>query len=347
MTLLRLILSPFYPILYLIIVIRHLIYDKFNTLSYKSKVRTISIGNLKAGGTGKSPFTDLLINKFKKNHNLALLSRGYGRVSKGYVLATPETNSFEIGDEPKMLQLNNLDITVAVCEKRAVGINKLTKHNPSIDLILLDDAMQHRAVTPSVSIMLTEYDKPYFNDYLFPIGMLRDIRSRAKSADIIIVTKSPNQLTIGKMDEFVNKVKKIDSNKVYFSAINSLPPKPIFDDNNKVLEKNTNVVILTGIASADKFIETISKEYNIVKENRFKDHYNFKQKDIDSVVRFAKQNDARIIMTAKDKVKIMEIDTLTDEQKEIMYCQDISYKILEYRGKNLNSLIKEIESIGL
>ena len=342
MTLLKLIFIPFYPILYLIIHIRHFLYSKFKSMSYVPTVHTISIGNLKIGGTGKSPFTNLLIKELKSNHNIALLSRGYGRNSKGFVLATRDISSSDIGDEPRMLQLNNPDITVAVCEKRAVGIKRLISNDPLIDMILLDDAMQHRAVTPSVSIMLTEYDHPYFSDRMFPFGMLRDIRSRAKTADVIVVTKSPNQLSVKMMDDFVGNMKDIDSSKVYFSTVNNISPRQIFCDGE--LELKSNVVIMTGIASPNKFIENISKDYNIIKKYIFKDHYNFKQKDIEAVIKFAEQNNANIIVTAKDKVKIEEIDILSIHQREMLYYQDISYKIMEYRGKNLNSLIKEISS---
>ncbi len=337
----RFFLFPLSIIYFCIIKIRHILYDYDVLKSCGTTTKTISVGNLKMGGTGKTPFINMLVNSLADN-NIALLSRGYGRTTKGFVLATNSSATKDIGDEPKMLSLYNPTLKIAVCENRVEGVKMLSDKFNDLDIILLDDAMQHRAIKPTISIMLTEYDNPYYNDYLFPVGWLRDLRSSKKRADIIVVTKSPKQITLDKMDSFVSKIKASENQRVFFTTTVVNPPCTIYDNEPQVLPKSSPVVVVSAIASCSKFVSKLSQDYKVVKVLDFKDHHRFTQKDINLAYKIAKKHGAVIVFTAKDRVKIEEIETLSAEQRQILYVQDISFKILDYRGANINTLIFEL-----
>lgn len=342
MLFLRLLLFPFYPVIFIVILLRNKLYDYKIISSYIPTIKCVSIGNLKVGGTGKTPFTNMLIAELKKSHKIALLSRGYGRKSSGYVFALPNSTSKDIGDESKMMTLYHPDISVAVCESRELGITSLSVDVSGLDMILLDDAMQHRSIAPQVNIMLTEYSNPYYKDSLFPVGLLRDIRRSAKRADIVIVTKSPDQLSVEQMDKYVKRIRHKEKQKIFFSTVDSLLPVPISNIDAEPLALGSDVVILSAIASPTKFINNISKKYNVIKTFKFKDHHNFSEKEVNRVVDFADEIGAKVVMTPKDSVKIDEMTSLQASKRDIMFVQDISFRILEYRGGNLNTLIKEL-----
>ena len=160
--------------------------------SYLPKIKTIAIGNLSTGGTGKTPFVEMLIRELSDKHKIAVLSRGYGRNSKGFKWVEVNSNAFEVGDEALQVKTNFPEITVAVCEKRADGIKIIERDKGDINLILLDDAFQHRYVTAQLYILLSSYNKPFYGDYILPMGNLREWRNASKRADFIVITKCKN-----------------------------------------------------------------------------------------------------------------------------------------------------------
>ncbi len=201
-------LFPFAILYDLITQIRNYFYDREYFKSVKPSIFTVSVGNITVGGTGKTPHIEYLIRHFlKKNENvenykLATLSRGYGRKTKGFVLANNQTTASEIGDEPMQFyqkfvagnKLENKKVNITVCEKRVLGVEKILELFPATKTILLDDAFQHRAIKPHFSILLSDYNRPFYEDFLLPMGRIRENRKGAKRANVVLVSKSPLDL---------------------------------------------------------------------------------------------------------------------------------------------------------
>ena len=324
-------------------------------------VFTISVGNITVGGTGKTPHIEYLIryfldkNKSTENYKLATLSRGYGRKIKGFILANEEITAAEIGDEPMQFyqkfvlnnkldnkldnklnkQENNEKVNVVVCEKRVFGIQKIIKLFPQTKTILLDDAFQHRAVKPHFSILLSDYNCPFYEDFLLPMGRIRENRKGAKRANVVLVSKCPLDLSEEKKQFICQKINYYTKAPVFFTSFEY--DKPINLLNNQVLNLNLNLNlnteqnysfgILTGIANYkpfQKYIETKFADFGKPEaQKHFADHYNYAQKDIDFLkeVNNKKSNFDKLIWftTEKDAVKLRPlIQSFTkEEQKRI------------------------------
>ncbi len=331
--------------------VRHKLFDWKILKSQSFDVPTIVIGNLKVGGTGKTPMADMLISELKGNHRVALLSRGYGRKTKGFILASNKSTGVEIGDEAMMLYCKHPDITVAVCEKRSVGIKRIMELNPSINLIILDDAFQHRYVTATMSILLTEYDRPYYSDYLLPYGRLRDIRSQARRASIIVVTKSPENATPKDLRGMVTNINPLDYQSIFFSKMVQGELQPLFDRGYEETIKqplsSDNVVLVSGIANPKHLITHIEKRYNIISTHIFRDHYNYKQSDITKLLNIAIENNAYIITTDKDAAKIIALDVPASE-KYRFYSTPVKVEFIDISNNEnkalfINNINKQID----
>ena len=171
---------------------RNTLYDLNLLKSYSPEVATISIGNINVGGTGKTPMVEYLLRELSQHYNIAILSRGYGRKSKGYIEVNKESKPIEVGDEPLLLKSKFENCKVAVCENRVYGVKQILAKRPDINLIVLDDAFQHRRIKPFIQLLLTSYQLPYFHDLPFPAGRLREFGFTAKRADALVVTKCPH-----------------------------------------------------------------------------------------------------------------------------------------------------------
>lgn len=260
----------------------------------------IAVGNLSTGGTGKTPMIEYLIRQ-NSEKKLAVLSRGYGRKTKGYLEVFSNSKAVEVGDEPLQFKLKFREsVIVAVCEKRVEGIKRLLAEY-DLDLILLDDAYQHRHVKASKYILLTSYDQPYYEDHLLPAGNLRESRSGADRADSIVITKCPADLTEVRKEQIRLKINPKKHQQVYFSTI-TYSRTVIGWNNTMLLEdlKNKGVTVITGIAKPDYFIDFL-QNHMIVDHLRFPDHHNFTEKDLE----LFKEKEL-IITTEKDFVRLKE-----------------------------------------
>ncbi|MDD3567256.1 MAG: tetraacyldisaccharide 4'-kinase, partial [Bacteroidales bacterium] len=218
MQIIRIILSPLALLYGTAIYLRNFLFD-VNVLKSKSFNRAvICIGNLTVGGTGKTPHTEYLINLLKDDLNVATLSRGYKRKTKGFLMASSSSTASDIGDEPMQIRTKFSGITVAVDEQRVRGIETLLQQKPSTDVILLDDAFQHRYVRPGFSILLTDYNNLIYKDYFLPTGTLRDSFSQRKRANVVIVTKCPRDLSDGEQQKIIGKLKLQSHQQVYFTS---------------------------------------------------------------------------------------------------------------------------------
>ncbi len=276
---------PLYPVSLLygaIVSLRNLLFDLEILRQYKSSLPTISVGNLTAGGTGKSPHIEYLIRLIGPSSGVATLSRGYKRSSKGFVLATTESTTSEVGDEPRQFKQKFPSATVAVDEKRRRGMIRLEKECEGIKLVLLDDAFQHRAVKPGINILLTDYFNPYFDDFLIPSGLLREPKKGARRADIIIVTKTPKVLSPFIRQSFNEKIKPLPHQKLFFSYIkyaSFVAMNPVMDDRKPGKKINT-IMLVVGIANTYPIEDYLRQQCYELVILKYPDHHSFSPKDI-------------------------------------------------------------------
>jgi tetraacyldisaccharide 4'-kinase len=308
---LRALLYPF-AILYDVITrVRNYLYDTGRRGSVKFDANVIAVGNLAVGGTGKTPQVEYLIRLLKEQYKVATLSRGYGRKTKGFLLADESSSATTIGDEPfQYYQKFGHEITVAVGEERAIAIPSILLERPETQVILLDDAYQHRAVRPSFSILLSDYSKPFYKDYVLPAGRLREARKGAERADVIIITKCPEALLEEELQNIKNKVNYY-SNKdvaIFFTGIKYGEPINIFD--KSLSAKDKKMVLFTGLANPESLINYIEKTYVLSEHIEYPDHYFYKTKDIESILSTFNalngKNDHILLTTEKDMVKLLD-----------------------------------------
>ena len=307
----RNILLPFSLVYSRIIRGRNRLYDKQILRSASFDFPLLCVGNLVLGGTGKTPMVEYLVKILQENYKVATLSRGYKRKTKGFFIADEKTNAVDIGDEPMQIHQKFPKITVSVAEERVMGIPQLLLEKPEIQVVILDDAFQHREVKAGFNILLTDYHHLYADDYLLPAGNLRDSRISSKRAQVIVVTKCDPDLNEEGKNNIINKLKALPEQKVYFAKISYKNPYHLFSKKEFDLGKNAKVLLVTGIADP-KRIEALLKDtvldYEIM---RFKDHYNFHSDDIKEIInRFSKiDNSQKIILTTeKDAVRLFQFE---------------------------------------
>lgn len=275
---LRWLLLPFSWLYGLIIAIRNWCYDAGIFKSTGFDIPVISIGNLDVGGAGKSPMTEYLVRLFKSERKLATLSRGYGRKTTGFIKSVITSTVTEIGDEPAQFKQKFPDITVAVCEDRVAGIDQLkTDHN----LIILDDAYQHRAVKPGLSILLFDFNRVFEPRFMLPAGNLREPFSGRKRAGVIVVSKCPADLTIEHQNTIAARVKPFSHQQLFFTAISYTALRDM-DGNASLLtiDKDTIVFLITGIANAGPLLNHVKMQGKRVVHHNYPDHHQFSLKNI-------------------------------------------------------------------
>jgi tetraacyldisaccharide 4'-kinase len=283
---------------------------------------TICVGNLRVGGTGKTPFVEYLAKFLSQNHQIAILSRGYGRKTKGYINAKEiETLSSEIvGDEPMMYATHFPNVEVAVCEKRKIGIEKLLQKNPKLEVVVLDDAFQHLSVNYTLRILLTEYERPFFKDFPLPAGNLREFKSAAKYADIIVVTKCPENLSQEEKELFLRKLKPREGQQVYFVGIQYKQKAESRMQNAKgnspfCLLPSASCLLVTGIANPAPLVRYLEAQYETVHKLHFPDHHEFTKKDMEKIIRLKEQlggENCTLLTTEKDAVRLQAFENMPE-----------------------------------
>lgn len=309
---LRLLLFPFSLIYGLVVIMRNWLYDTGAFKSHEFTIPIISVGNLEVGGAGKSPMTEYLIRLFKNDYKLATLSRGYGRNAKGYLTATataPDSyrDATQVGDEPAQFKHKFPDITVAVCEKRVDGIRQLL---PDHNLILLDDAYQHRAVKPGFSILLFDYrnvNKPHL---LLPAGTMREPFSGRWRANALVVSKCPETLTLDEQNQLISHLKPLSYQEVFFTSITYMPLQDLAGKaKDHVIDTDTTIFLLTGIANAEPLMQHLKKYTSNIIHHNYPDHHQFSLKNITKLAgefSACKAQKKLIITTEKDAQRLQE-----------------------------------------
>ena len=308
MKLLRNISLPFVPIYHLVTWTRNKLYDLDIKTSKSYDLPVICVGNLSVGGTGKTPMIEYLITLLHESNNVATLSRGYKRKTSGFQMANENSSAETIGDEPFQFYNKYRDkITVAVDSDRQNGIQKLQSNNDSLDVILLDDAFQHRKVRAGLNILLTTFNNLYVDDFVLPTGNLREPKSGADRANIIIVTKCPETLSITEKSKIIRQLKPNPSQHVFFSSI-KYANKVVNEKESIKLDKFENFTLVTGIANAKPLVDYLHSKNLNFKHLNFKDHHDFSKKDIELL---SKEN--LIITTEKDFMRLRLNDALANK----------------------------------
>lgn len=331
----RIILFPFSLIYGLIISLRNRLFDLGIKTSHPIPGASICIGNITVGGTGKSPLTAYIADLFQ-DENPVILSRGYGRKTKGLYIANEQSTASDLGDEPMMYWTNfRHHIPVVVAEKRQTGVDWIRAHHPE-SLILLDDAYQHRAVKAGLNLLLMTYDRPVFRDLVFPAGNLREPRSGMKRADIALITKCPHNLSEEAKIRFRKQI-PLKPEHLFFSEIVYGELKGLF---GAVWEPFDQLILVTGIAQPEPLYRFLSENHR-VEAIKFPDHHAFTREDIDQiqqkVATFAHQRCA-VVTTEKDAVRFAEWKTILSESKIPFFVQHISLKI--DREEDFKALLK-------
>lgn len=330
MKMLRKILFPIVPIYYVVTWLRNRFYDLGIKTSTSFDIPILCVGNLSVGGTGKTPMIEYLITLLKEDYNLATLSRGYKRKTEGFQLANPITTVEDIGDEPYQFHTKFGDnIQVAVDAQRTNGISKLLQLDAAPEVILLDDALQHRKVKAGFNIMLTTYNAPFFKDFVLPTGNLREPRIGYKRADIIVVTKCPNDITNAEKSTFIKRIKPFAHQHVFFSTIAYANAVISVNNERQDISSFDDFTLVTGIANATPLVDFLNLKNLKFKHLEFKDHHEFASQDI-----FKLNSVGKILTTEKDFMRLKHYNTL----KSQLFYLPITVNILEH--KTFNDLVK-------
>jgi len=306
-SLLRPLLYPFSLLYGIIIWMRNKLYDAGFMSSVSFSVPVICVGNLSTGGTGKTPHIEYLIRMLQYRYQVSTMSRGYKRLTKGFRVADDATDATHIGDEPMQFHKKFPDVVVSVCEDRMTGIPSLLARRPDIDVVLLDDAYQHRSVKPGLNILITDYSKPFYTDYILPFGGLRESRKASSRADVIIVSKCPLNISETAKNEFVKNINPLPHQQVFFTGINYSQPVDFFTGLPVAIAPTANIVLACGIAKPEPLVAYLKQQAANVHLLRYPDHHYFSRNNLEEIRQTFQGWDAAdkmIVTTEKDAVRL-------------------------------------------
>ena len=330
---------------------RNLLFEMGILKSRSFNIPVISVGNITVGGTGKTPHVEYLIRLLKDQAKVAVLSRGYKRKTSGFVLADEHATVSTIGDEPFQMKTKFPDITIAVDKKRTRGIENLTsgEYVKDVDVILLDDAFQHRYVKPGINILLVDYHRLIIYDKLLPAGRLREPVNSKNRADIVIVTKCPKDLKPMEFRVITKAMSLYPYQQLFFSTHEFEALRPVFPETPEYPESldlsstlaDKNVMLLTGIASPEQMLIDLKAYAKEVTPLAFSDHHNFKKKDVNHINEvFSTLPSPKVIVTTeKDETRLKQVEGLSDEVKASLYVLPIKIEILQDQENSFNQTI--------
>jgi tetraacyldisaccharide 4'-kinase len=341
---LKLLLYPISLVYGLVVAVRNWMYDFGLFKSVEFDVPVISLGNITVGGTGKTPHTEYLVRLLRSRFKIAVLSRGYKRTTRGFRHVETSSAVTEVGDEPLQMKRKFPSVIFSVCENRVVGVNQLLSENP--DVIILDDAFQHRRIRAGLNILLIDFNKPMKNDRMLPAGRLRESINESCRANIIIITKCPSAITPISRRILEKEVKLFPYQDLFFTTmINSqlhpafpeTPPMDLFTD-----LRSMGILVITGIASPEYVIEEIKKMSPEVDSLIFPDHHYYSESDIEKITQRFKQlrSSKKIIVTTEKDVSRLSVKIgLSAEIKSSVYLLPVQVRFLDHEGKMFDKKI--------
>ena len=337
-------LLPLQGIYSMIVYIKNILYKYSILKSYKCSKPIISIGNLNTGGTGKTPMVEYLLRLFKTKR-IAVISKGYKRKSKGFILGTHKHTAREIGDENRQLLKKFNHIIIACHNSKVYAVKKLLEMTNQIDLIILDDGFQHQHLNRDLNILLTEYNNLFTNDHLLPIGQLREHKKEMRRADNIIITKCPKNISQMEKDTIIKIIKPKKTQQLYFSYIRKY--KYVIMPSLQEFEINSNQthILLTGIASTDSITNELNSKHIKFKHLKYQDHYNFTDNDIGKIIDVYRKHTVSntLLLTEKDYYRLSE----SHKEKLIkifnLICMQIEFDFIEADKANFNNQMFKFE----
>lgn len=338
----RILLFPFSLLYWLGIAIRNFLYDRKILHSSSFGLPLVCVGNLSVGGTGKSPMVELLVEMLKDKFRVATLSRGYKRRTKGYALAGPETTALDIGDEPMQFHLKFPDVPVAVGEERLDAIPQLLHDRPETEVIILDDAFQHRAVQAGMNILLTEHQNLFTRDFYLPTGDLRDQKRSYRRAQVIVVTKCRPDLTEKEREEIRKEINPVSGQQLFFSAIEYGIPYHIRNNQAFRLNPDTELLLVTGIANPRPLKKMLEEHQSSYQMLQYPDHHIFTIDDWKEIRRKFDSVDARdkmILTTEKDAVRLEKFKTEMGELP--LFVIPVRHRLLFGEEDRFKKLVEE------
>jgi tetraacyldisaccharide 4'-kinase len=344
---LRLFLLPLSFVYFMVTGVRNILFYLKVLPSHLFPLPILSVGNITVGGTGKTPHTELLIEMLKNKYEVAVLSRGYKRKSKGFILADIESTTELLGDEPFLIYKKH-DVTVCVCEDRVLGVKELLKAKNEIQIILLDDAFQHRYLKPGLSILLIDFNRPVFSDFLLPAGNLRESALGINRADIVIITKAPKQINFETKKYWQSKLKLEGHQKLYFTHFNYGELHPVFHGQNTSLnalrEKNIELLVVTGIAQPKPLVDFLQGLGFSCELLPFSDHHDFSSIDLLRINDRFKKMDGQnklIITTEKDSVRFLQLSSFPEDIKDKLFYLPVRVEFSDGLGEEFSQTIHD------
>ena len=325
----------------LVISVRHLLFDCGLLKSEEFKTPVICVGNITVGGTGKTPTAEMIIDNMLPYYRVALLSRGYGRRTKGYLEVQTTSSYRDVGDEPLQIKLKYPDVLVVVCEKRAEAIHRIEKEHPDINLIVMDDGFQHRYVIPRINVVIVDSTRPFNEDDFLPAGTLRDKVDSLDRGHYFIVTKCQPDMSPLDQRMWRKELLKIAYQKIYFTRV--VPTEavsPFFPENK--LARGEEVIVMSGIGNPKAFVRDVRREYKVVAKMILPDHHIYNMDDINNLVAlFAKHPNAKLLTTEKDAVKLRRSKRVPQIVRERMFYQPLKVEFLEGSDADFFSTLKD------
>ncbi len=308
--LLKILLSPLALLYGLGVWLRDFFYRRGLLQEVSFSIPVISIGNLSVGGTGKTPHIEYLVRLLKPYLQVGTLSRGYKRKTRGFLEVQPDHEAEDVGDEPLQFKRKFPDLAVAVAESRVLGIPELLKRHADLQVILLDDAFQHRSVKPGLNILLTEYSRPYTRDFLLPVGRLREMPAAAKRADVIVVTKCPANLRKEDAEAMISELNPLPHQQIFFSHYRYRAPYYLFDVNYTTgLPTDWDVLLITAIANEEYLLSYLAPHVGNIYTETFEDHHHFTPYEIARIRQKFEHlpGDKKFILTTeKDAMRLLK-----------------------------------------
>lgn len=341
----KIILSPFALLYGIGVSLRDFFYRKELLRGYRFNVPVISVGNLSVGGAGKTPHIEYLVRLLKDYLNVATLSRGYKRKTSGYLEVKANHTAEDVGDEPLQFKRKFRDILVTVSENRAFGIPEIMANHPDTQAILLDDAFQHRSVQPGLNILLTEYNNPFTQDQLLPVGRLREWRSAYQRADVIIVSKCPPEMSLEEREQWLSELKPFPHQQVYFSYYEYGTPYYIFNSKYRLqLQEDLDAILISAIANTEYLTDYLEARIDLVKNLDYEDHHYFTRFDMERLKKiFDNMPRAKkaILTTEKDATRLQLHQKYLTEHKLPIFALPVEVKFHFDEAEKFNAEVKE------
>ncbi|HQE12879.1 MAG TPA: tetraacyldisaccharide 4'-kinase [Flavipsychrobacter sp.] len=339
--LVRILLYPVALLYGAVVWLRNRLYDTGFFSSVTFSVPVISVGNLSVGGTGKTPHVEYLIRLLQYEYQVATLSRGYKRRTQGFLMADEQTNALRIGDEPMQYHMKYPEVAVCVAEERITGIPRLLQLRPEVEVVLLDDAYQHRSVKPGKNILITDYAHPFYEDHILPYGRLRENRKAYTRADLIIVSKCPNDLTVEEKESILKRMNPLPNQQVFFSTIQYDTPYRLFE-NTPIDLIGKNLLLVCGIAKPETLVRHLQASSKAIHTLSYPDHHYFVTKDLEEIQTTFKNwegEEKLIVTTEKDAARLHLHQEKLQSWKLPIAVQPIKIEILFNEEARLNATL--------